>query len=58
MLHMSIPGVWTEWVVCWGVSEGVMANLDPFDWSELGAWCLYVSGISCAKSELTAGDPV
>lgn len=36
----------------------VMANLDPFDWLEMGAWCLYVSGISCAKSELKTGDPV
>lgn len=32
--------------------------LIPSDWLEMVAWCLYVSGISCAKSELKKGDPV
>lgn len=62
---MYILGVEAEWCVLGGrgVTEGVMTNLAPRQFWSLwlvrdGAWCLYVSGISCAKSELKKGDPV
>lgn len=58
-------GVWR--VMCCvggGLTVDAMANLaSRWFWSrwlvtEMRGWCLHVSGISCAKSELKKGDPV